>query len=173
MKNVNEAVEEIIRGNNYLSKYDWDAVMVIALAAFAANYGVFRIFVESSANNNNQVFKNIALLKQLPGVPSITRLVGEIDNIMRIVVEMIEFALKLMKDRREYNVKISTNSGSVDYVAHAACYTVRTIVTCASLITAPANEYVNAYITILQVVSEKDFFKVKCITDSLNLFHFA
>ncbi|GMP29485.1 hypothetical protein CsSME_00004566 [Camellia sinensis var. sinensis] len=47
-----------------LSNYSWDAKLVLALAAYASNYGAFRLLAQMYTSN--QLAKSMALLKRLP-----------------------------------------------------------------------------------------------------------
>ncbi|XAR58240.1 hypothetical protein NMG60_11026655 [Bertholletia excelsa] len=51
---------------NMVSKYPWDAKLVLTLAAFALNYGEFWLLAQ--IYSSNQLAKSMAILKQVPSI---------------------------------------------------------------------------------------------------------
>ncbi|WCJ37260.1 Protein SIEVE ELEMENT OCCLUSION A [Euphorbia peplus] len=80
--------------NIHLSKYYWDAKIVTALAAFAVNYGEFRLLTEF----DNPISKHVALLKRLQGIiknpSSYEKLFAGIDELIEATLKLTQCVLQ-------------------------------------------------------------------------------
>ncbi|KAJ6430369.1 hypothetical protein OIU84_021717 [Salix udensis] len=84
---------------NLLSNYSWDAKVVLALAAFAVNYGEFSLVAQIYLTN--PLAKAVALLKQLPEIieraedlkpqfEALTNLIRAMTDVAKCIVEFKE-----------------------------------------------------------------------------------
>ncbi|XP_043704887.1 protein SIEVE ELEMENT OCCLUSION B-like [Telopea speciosissima] len=120
-----------------LSSFSWDAKVVLALAAFAVNYGEFWLVAE--LYGTHPLAKSIALLKQLPDV-------FEQSNLLRPKFEALRDLIKAMLDVTKCIVQfnelpsqyISADqplmSVAATHIPTAVYWTIRSVVACASQI---------------------------------------
>ncbi|GMP29481.1 hypothetical protein CsSME_00004566 [Camellia sinensis var. sinensis] len=101
-----------------LSNYSWDAKLVLALAAYASNYGAFRLLAQMYTSN--QLAKSMALLKRLP-----------------VTVEHSGQCIVALKDLPSSYVtqEVPALSAAIATIPTSVYWTVRGIVACATQIT--------------------------------------
>lgn len=120
---------------NTLSSYSWDAKVVIALAAFAVNYGEFWLVAQLYTTNN--LAKSVALLKQLPDIL-------EHSEMFRPRFEALKHLTKAMLDVTNCIVEFKdlpaqyitadtpAMSMALAHIPTAAYWTIRSVVACSS-----------------------------------------
>ncbi|WCJ37263.1 Protein SIEVE ELEMENT OCCLUSION A [Euphorbia peplus] len=127
-KDAQEKTKEMLEV--HLSRYYWDAKIVIALAAFAVNYGEFRLLTEF----NNPISKHVALLKRLQGIiknpSSYEKLFAGIDELIEATLTLTQCVLQFSKYFGTSNLKVSTST--VKNVAKATYYAIQSVVICAT-----------------------------------------
>lgn len=122
---------------NTLSSYSWDAKVVLALAAFAVNYGEF--WLVAQLYSTNPLAKGLAILKQLPEIleyadtlkpkfEALTNLIKAMLDVTKCIVEFKELPSQyITPDTPEL---VTANS----HIPIAVYWTIRSIVACASQI---------------------------------------
>ncbi|KAJ0074886.1 hypothetical protein Patl1_33429 [Pistacia atlantica] len=128
-----------------LGSYNWDAKVVLALVAFAFNFGDFLVMAQPYFSN--PLLKSVPLLKQLPQTqekvdtvkPSleVSNLIKATLNMTKCIVEFIEFE---SRNTISYNTKAE--------ILIAVYWTIKCIVGCASQIlglTAVGRGYANPF----------------------------
>ncbi|KDP45230.1 hypothetical protein JCGZ_15095 [Jatropha curcas] len=118
-----------------LSNYSWDAKLMIAVAAFAVNYGEFYMLTEFYSKN--QVSKNLALLKQLQGVMEdndfLEQFSEAIIELNKAIIVLIQSVLQFNTLPSEYvaSNKPPFSTATTD-ITRAIYWTIYSVVTCAS-----------------------------------------
>ncbi|XP_043725501.1 protein SIEVE ELEMENT OCCLUSION B-like [Telopea speciosissima] len=154
---------------NTLSRYTWDAKMVLALAAFAVNYGEFWLVAEFYSTH--PLAKSIALLKQLPDAlecsDSLKPRFEALKSLIKVMVDVTKCIVQFNELPREYissdRPPFSVVSG---HIPTAVYWTVRSVVACASQIISLiglGDEYVI-------VCSLRLFFRLLTLSDQLPMF---
>ncbi|KAB2085027.1 hypothetical protein ES319_A05G374300v1 [Gossypium barbadense] len=122
-----------------VSNYPWDAKLVIALSAFAVNYGEFWLLAQ--CYNSNQLAKNLAILKQVPGIlQRSTMLKSQFDTIKDLITAMLDIA-KCLVEFKEIPYNYVTEdfaaavSAAMDHIPVAIYWTIRNMLATASQIT--------------------------------------
>ncbi|XP_022740985.1 protein SIEVE ELEMENT OCCLUSION B-like [Durio zibethinus] len=132
---------------NMVSYYSWDAKLVIALSAFAVNYGEFWLLAQSYSSN--QLAKNLAILRQVPEIiRHLNMLKSQLDTIKNLIRAMLDIA-KCIVDFKELPSKyitadVTAMSKAMDLIPIAIYWTIRSILASASQITGLSgfgNEY--------------------------------
>ncbi|XP_050224081.1 protein SIEVE ELEMENT OCCLUSION B-like [Mercurialis annua] len=123
---------------NMLSSYTWDAKLVIALAAFAMNYGEFWLVAQNYTSN--QLAKSVAILKQLPDIlENSSMLKPRFDSVKNLITVMLAIAKCIVEFHELPHMYITTDTSAFSTaIAHlpiAVYWTIRSIVACASQIT--------------------------------------
>lgn len=122
---------------NTLTSYPWDAKVVIALAAFAVNYGEF--WLVAQLYPTNPLAKSVAHLKQLPDIvehadslkskfEAVTSLIKAMLDVTKCIVEF--------KDLPPQYITADTPEmiTATAHIPTAVYWTIRSIVACASII---------------------------------------
>ncbi|PSS28553.1 Protein SIEVE ELEMENT OCCLUSION B like [Actinidia chinensis var. chinensis] len=120
---------------NTLSGYSWDAKVVIALAAFAVNYGEF--WLVAQLYPTDPLAKSVALLKQLPDIlersdslkpkfDALTTLIKAVLDVTKCIVELKELPTHYITD------DFPAMATAMGLVPTAVYWTIRSIVACAS-----------------------------------------
>ncbi|XP_059657798.1 protein SIEVE ELEMENT OCCLUSION B-like [Cornus florida] len=122
---------------NILQSYSWDAKVVIALAAFAVNYGEF--WLVAHLYPTNPLAKSVAFLKQLPNIldhadslkPKFEALTSVINAMLDVTKCIVEF-----KDLPSQYISPDTPelATATAHIPTAVYWTIRSILACASQI---------------------------------------
>ncbi|KAG7022698.1 Protein SIEVE ELEMENT OCCLUSION B, partial [Cucurbita argyrosperma subsp. argyrosperma] len=120
---------------NMLANYQWDAKLVLTLAAFAMNYGEFWLLAQ--IHSQNQLAKAMAIFKQLPGIlEHSTALKPKFDALKDLVTAILEVTwciIDLKELPSEYiSQEVPAMSTAVTHIPTAVYWTIRSIVTCAT-----------------------------------------
>ncbi|KAG7985758.1 hypothetical protein I3843_03G043600 [Carya illinoinensis] len=122
---------------NMVSPFAWDAKLVLAVAAFALNYGEFWLLAQIYSTNN--LAKSMALLKQVPSLvehagilkprlDALNDLIQAIVEVSRCVVEFKELpSMYITQD-------VPALSSAWAHVPTAVYWTIRSVVACAAQI---------------------------------------
>ncbi|KAF5961607.1 hypothetical protein HYC85_002816 [Camellia sinensis] len=121
-----------------LSNYSWEAKLVLALAAFALNYGEFWLLAQ--IYTSNQLAKSMALLKQLPVIMEHSGpLKSRFDALNTLITAMLDLTrcIVQLKDIPSSYVtqEVPALSAAIATIPTAVYWTVRGIVACATQIT--------------------------------------
>jgi hypothetical protein len=133
---------------NLVSNYSWDAKVVVALAAFALNYGEF--WLVSQLYLTNPLAKAVALLKQLPEIieraealkpkfEALTNLIRAMTDVAKCIVEFKELPSQYITPDTPEMLTATA------HIPTAVYWTIRSIVACTSQIvglTGMDHEYV-------------------------------
>ncbi|KAF7144107.1 hypothetical protein RHSIM_Rhsim05G0212000 [Rhododendron simsii] len=142
---------------NTLSSYTWDAKVVIALAAFAVNYGKFWLVVQLSPTN--LLADSVALLKQLPVIleqadpleppvileqadplepPDILEQADPLEALTNLIKAMLDMTKCIVKFKELPSLYITPETPALAtataHIPTAVYWTIRSIVACASQI---------------------------------------
>lgn len=131
-----------------LSSYSWDAKVVLALSAFAVNYGEFWLVAQLYLTN--PLAKGIALLKQLPDIIERSAVLKPkfeaLNNLIRATLDVAKCIVEFKELPSQY---ISPDApemlSATAHIPTAVYWTVRSIVACATQIiglTGTGHEYV-------------------------------
>ena len=136
---------------NMLSSYSWDAKLVLALAAFALNYGEFWLLAQ--IYSSNQLAKSMATLKQLPAImehsgPLKPRF-DALDNLIKAMLKLTRCIVAFKELPSTYVAHdVPALTTAMATVPTAVYWTIRGIVACATQITSltsMGHEYVFSY----------------------------
>ncbi|CAL5370188.1 unnamed protein product [Camellia sinensis] len=121
-----------------LSNYSWDAKLVLALAAYASNYGAFRLLAQMYTSN--QLAKSMALLKRLPvTVEHSGPVKSRFDALNTLITAMLDLTrcIVALKDLPSSYVtqEVPALSAAIATIPTTVYWTVRGIVACATQIT--------------------------------------
>ncbi|KDP46383.1 hypothetical protein JCGZ_10223 [Jatropha curcas] len=123
---------------NMLSNYSWEAKLVIALAAFAMNYGEF--WLVAQCYTSNQLAKSVAILKQLPDMLEHSSMLkprfDAIKNLIKVMVDIAKCIVEFKELPPHYiSLDIPAMSTAMAHIPITVYWTMRSIVACASQIT--------------------------------------
>ncbi|CAN1273106.1 Protein SIEVE ELEMENT OCCLUSION B [Linum perenne] len=121
-----------------LANYQWDAKLVLTLAAFALHYGEFWLLAQ--IYSSNQLAKSMAILKQLPSImehsgplkprfDALNKLIKAILEVTRCVVQFKELPPMYISH------DVPALSTAMTHIPTAVYWTIRAIVACANQIT--------------------------------------
>ncbi|GMP29472.1 hypothetical protein CsSME_00004563 [Camellia sinensis var. sinensis] len=121
-----------------LSNYSWDAKLVLALAAYASNFGAFWLLAQMYTSN--QLTKSMALLKRLPvTVEHSGPVKSRFDALNTLITAMLDLTrcIVALKDLPSSYVtqEVPALSAVIATIPTAVYWTVRGIVACATQIT--------------------------------------
>ncbi|XP_061985496.1 protein SIEVE ELEMENT OCCLUSION B-like [Populus nigra] len=133
---------------NLVSNHSWDAKVVLALAAFALNYGEF--WLVSQLYLTNPLAKAVALLKQLPEIieraealkpkfEALTNLIRAMTDVAKCIVEFKELPSQYITPDTPEMLTATA------HIPTAVYWTIRSIVACTSQIvglTGMGHEYI-------------------------------
>ncbi|TXG56162.1 hypothetical protein EZV62_017475 [Acer yangbiense] len=122
---------------NTLASYTWDAKVVLAMAAFALNYGEF--WVVAQLYTTNPLAKSVALLKQLPDIlERADTLKSKFEALSNLIKAMLDVAKCIIKFKELPAQYITPDTPEmVTATAHiptAVYWTIRSIVACSAQI---------------------------------------
>lgn len=136
-----------------LSSYSWMAKGVVALAAFAVNYGQFRLVVEPHTKGGDDLATVVAFLEQVPEEMCETDLYKHITDLADALLLLIRTTWKL---RYFYTKFIKPDAEAIkklnDQLPTIISWIIQSIVVCQSLITNLAHtgyEYISLFTSIL------------------------
>lgn len=113
---------------NTLVKYSWEDKVVIALAAFAVNYGEFCLL--SQLHSTNPLAKNVVQLKPLPDISGREPLISAL---LKVVIDVAKCIIDLMDLPSQY---ISPDkhpfSEALTHIPYAVYWAIKGIVACSS-----------------------------------------
>ncbi|CAL5370171.1 unnamed protein product [Camellia sinensis] len=121
-----------------LSNYSWEAKLVLALAAFALNYGEFWLLAQ--IYTSNQLAKSMALLKQLPVImehsgPLKSRF-DALNTLIKAMLDLTRCIVQLKGLPSAYvTQEVPALSAAIATIPTAVYWTVRGIIACATQIT--------------------------------------
>lgn len=121
-----------------LSGYQWDAKLVLSLAAFAITYGEFWLVSQMFATH--PLAKSVALLKQLPDIMEHhASLKSRFDAINELIKAILEVTKRIIEFKRLPSQYISEDqpplSIAISHIPTAVYWTIKSIVACASQLT--------------------------------------
>jgi hypothetical protein len=121
-----------------LSHYDWDAKLVLTLAAFALHYGEFWLLAQ--IYTTNQLAKSMALLKQVPGLieraSSLKPRFDALNDLIQAILEVTHCVVKFKELPAMYiTPDVPALSIGIAHIPTAVYWTIRSIVACATQIT--------------------------------------
>lgn len=112
-----------------VSKYRWDAKLVLVLAALAVKYGVFLLLAETYATN--QLTKSLALIKQLPSIFSRQNALHQrLDKTRILMQDMVDLTHTIIQIYQLPPNHIT--AAFTDHVPTAVYWIVRSVLICAS-----------------------------------------
>ncbi|KAJ0075539.1 hypothetical protein Patl1_33431 [Pistacia atlantica] len=118
-----------------LRSYEWDAKAVLALVAFALNFGEFLVMPQPFSSN--PLVKSVSLLKELPepqeSVDTHKPKCEEVSNVIKAALNVTKWIVEL----REFESQNDINADQMK-ISTAVYWTIRSIVGCASQILALA-----------------------------------
>ncbi|KAK0574134.1 hypothetical protein LWI29_018713 [Acer saccharum] len=122
---------------NTLASYTWDAKVVLAMAAFALNYGEF--WVVAQLYPTNPLAKSVALLKQLPEIlERADTLKSKFEALSNLIKAMLDVAKCILEFKDLPSQYLSPDTPEmVSATAHIPTevyWTIRSIVACAAQI---------------------------------------
>ncbi|XP_078170437.1 protein SIEVE ELEMENT OCCLUSION B-like [Carex rostrata] len=126
---------EILR---MLSTFDWDAKVVLAMAAFAVNYGHFGLTMQ--LHPTNPLAKAIAVLRQLHDIfgqnNTIKPRFDAVDNLVKAMLDVTWCIIEFNELPPEYlGAESSEMQVALTHIPTAVYWTIRSIIACESQIT--------------------------------------
>ncbi|CAH8385718.1 unnamed protein product [Eruca vesicaria subsp. sativa] len=112
-----------------VSKYRWDAKLVLVLAALAVKYGVFLLLAETYATN--QLTKSLALIKQLPSIFSKQNALHQrLDKTRILMQDMVDLTTTIIQIYHLPPHHIT--AAFTDHIPTAVYWIVRSVLICVS-----------------------------------------
>nr|GMD36247.1 protein SIEVE ELEMENT OCCLUSION B-like [Ipomoea batatas] len=123
---------------NMLSNYQWDAKVVLSLAAFAVTYGEFWLVAQLFASH--PLAKSVGILKQLPDiVEHSAALKSRFDAINNLIMAVMDVTRRIMEFKKLPAQYISEDqpplSVAKTHIPTAVYWTIKSIVACAAQLT--------------------------------------
>lgn len=123
---------------NLLSSYSWDAKLVLALSAFAVNYGEFWLVAQLYLTN--PLAKGVALLKQLPDIleraDALNPKFVALNNLIMATLDVAKCIVEFKELPSQYITPDTPEMlTATAHIPTAVYWTIRSIVACASQIT--------------------------------------
>ncbi|KAJ4848712.1 hypothetical protein Tsubulata_042471 [Turnera subulata] len=120
---------------NIVSSYSWDAKLVLALAAFAVNYGEFWLVAQLYLTN--PLAKGVALLKQLPDIleraDALKPKFEALSNLIKAMMDVAKCIIQFRELPAQYiNPDTPEMLAATAHIPTAVYWTIRSIVACAS-----------------------------------------
>jgi hypothetical protein len=122
---------------NTLSSYSWDAKVVLAIAAFAVNYGEFWLVAQLYATN--PLARGLAILKQLPEISEYAdSLKPKFEALSNLIAAMLKVTKCIVGFKELPSQYITPDTPELltanAHIPIAVYWTIRSIVACASQI---------------------------------------
>lgn len=119
---------------NVVSPYSWDVKVVLALAAFAVNYGEFSLI--ANLYTTNMLAKSVSILKQLPDIlEHSSSLKPQFDALNNLIAAMLNVTKCILQFRdlppQYISAEMPPLSTAMTHIPTAAYWTIRSIVACA------------------------------------------
>lgn len=119
-----------------LSNYSWDAKLVLALSAFAVNYGKFWLVIQSYTENH--LATSLAILRKFPQILKQSSLLKpHFDEIRSTITVMLNLTNCVMEFKELPTQYITTGapalSAAIALVPLAVYWAIRSVIACASL----------------------------------------
>ncbi|XVE67807.1 hypothetical protein DITRI_Ditri09bG0018200 [Diplodiscus trichospermus] len=145
---VSDALATITAIFNLLSRYAWDAKLVLSLSAFALNYGEFWLL--SQIYSTNHLAESMAILKQLPSIIEHTAALkpwfDALNSLIRTMMDLTRCVVKLKPIVNEFVVELEgqqlTNAAqdtefatALTHIPIAVYWTIKSMVACETQIT--------------------------------------
>ncbi|KAL1211273.1 Protein SIEVE ELEMENT OCCLUSION A [Cardamine amara subsp. amara] len=111
-----------------VSKYRWDAKLVLVLAALAVKYGVFLLLAETFATN--QLTKSLALIKQLPSFTRQNALHQRLEKTQMLMQDTVDLTTTIIHIYQLPPNHIT--AAFTDHVPTAVYWIVRSVLICAA-----------------------------------------
>ncbi|GLU02146.1 hypothetical protein SLE2022_194120 [Rubroshorea leprosula] len=123
---------------NLVSEFSWDAKLVLALAAFALNYGEFWLLAQ--IYSTNQLAKSMAILRQLPSILENTGPLkpkfDALNNLIRAMMDVTRCVVAFNDLPPAYITQdVQALSTAITHVPTAVYWTIRSVVAAAAQIT--------------------------------------
>ncbi|GKV07834.1 hypothetical protein SLEP1_g19546 [Rubroshorea leprosula] len=123
---------------NLVSEFSWDAKLVLALAAFALNYGEFWLLAQ--IYSTNQLAKSMAILRQLPSILENTGPLrpkfDALNNLIRAIMDVTRCVVAFNDLPQAYITQdVQALSTAIAHVPTAVYWTIRSVVAAAAQIT--------------------------------------
>lgn len=123
---------------NMLSSYTWEAKVVIALGAFAVNFGEF--WLVAQLFGTNPLAKSIAMLKQLPNITehskSLKPRFDAIDDLIKAMLDVTKCIIAFKNLPYQYlQDDTPPKSTALTHIPTAAYWAIKSMVVCASQLT--------------------------------------
>ncbi|KAF3337437.1 Protein SIEVE ELEMENT OCCLUSION B [Carex littledalei] len=121
-----------------LSTFNWDAKVVLVMAAFAVNYGQFGLTVQ--LHHTNPLAKSIAVLKQLNDIFENTDItkprLEAVNSLVKAMLDVTWCIIKFNELPPEYlGAESPETKVALTYIPTAVYWTIRSIISCESQIT--------------------------------------
>lgn len=122
---------------NMLGNYTWDAKLVLALSAFAVNYGQF--WLVAQIYSTNQLAKSIAILKQLPELLEHSNLLQpRFDAVKGLIKAMLDVTKCIVEFKglplQYIGPDVPEYAAAISHIPIAVYWTVRGAIACVSQI---------------------------------------
>lgn len=122
---------------NILTSYSWDSKVVLALAAFAVNYGEFWLVVQLYPSN--PLAKAVAFLKQLPEIleraEALKPKFEALNNLIKVMLDVTKCIVEFKELPSQYiTADTPARVTATALIPTAVYWTIRSIVACASQI---------------------------------------
>ncbi|KAK0573031.1 hypothetical protein LWI29_002059 [Acer saccharum] len=155
---------------NTLASYTWDAKVVLAMAAFALNYGEF--WVVARLYPTNPLAKSVALLKQLPEIlERADKLKSKFETLSNLIKAMLDVAKCILEFKDLPSQYLTPDTPEmVSATAHiptVVYWTIRSIVACAAQImglVGMGHEYID-------IVSTAEAWELSSLAHKVNSRH--
>ncbi|KAK6930924.1 Sieve element occlusion, N-terminal [Dillenia turbinata] len=120
-----------------LSNYSWENKVVMALAAFAVNYGEF--WLVAQLYPTNQLAKSVAVLKQLPEILERTEPLRPkfeaLNTLIKAMLDVTKCILEFQNLPTQYiSIEIPEMATATAHIPTAVYWTIRSVVACGSQI---------------------------------------
>ncbi|KAF5457319.1 hypothetical protein F2P56_021429 [Juglans regia] len=120
-----------------VSSFAWDAKLVLALAAFALNYGEFWLLAQ--IYSTNQLARAMAFLRQVPGIIEHAGLLkprfDALNDLIRAILEVTRSVVEFKELPSTYiTQEVPALSSALAQIPTAIYWTIRSIVACAAQI---------------------------------------
>ena len=130
---------------NKLSKYSWDTKALLALAAFALDYGDFWLLAQA-LNQPGQLTKSLAILRRVTillkpeDLQKKRQAIVELNNLIKATFQVIEILFELEKLTSYEPKDVPALAKAMDHSPVDVYWTIVTVVACSTKINFLTNE---------------------------------
>lgn len=166
-ENIQETVLEIL---NALSSFFWAGKGVIALAAFAVNYGEF--WLVEQLHSTNPVAESLAVLEQLPTEVEQSLMFQEMANLIKVVLNLTKCICESvdLQAHKYLNSDMPVVKNMMVQIPEYTYWIIRSIVTCQSqLSNLNASEYVQTPMAFISFLFIKPLPRFKLLVTKINI----